>query len=122
MGWSSAGGIFDPICTAMVEGVESKAVTEEWATKTLTALIASLQDGDWDTEDESLTDFAEHPFIVAAFAAQGVEVQDWMLRSAEDDAEDDRTCGDCAEGRCHGGEPDDCGCDRHAASQEDAGE
>lgn len=30
--------------------------------------------------------------------------------------EDDGTCGDCAEGRCHGGDPDDCGCDRHAAS------
>lgn len=25
-------------------------------------------------------------------------------------------CGDCMDGKCHGGEPEDCECDRHAAS------
>lgn len=29
---------------------------------------------------------------------------------------DDGTCGDCMFGRCHGTEPDDCGCARHEAS------
>jgi hypothetical protein len=29
---------------------------------------------------------------------------------------DDGTCGDCADGKCHGGDPDDCGCARHSAS------
>ncbi|MEU8035678.1 hypothetical protein [Streptosporangium sp. NPDC049078] len=28
----------------------------------------------------------------------------------------DGTCGDCATGKCHGTEPDDCGCARHDAS------
>lgn len=80
MGWNSAGDIFDPVCTLIVKGVEGKAIAEDEATKVLTALIAKLQDGDWDTEDESLAEFAEHPFVVAAFAAQGVEVQDWMRK------------------------------------------
>jgi hypothetical protein len=31
---------------------------------------------------------------------------------------DDSLCGDCMDGKCHGGEPDDCGCARHAASVE----
>jgi hypothetical protein len=116
MGWSSAGGIFDPICTAMVEGVDAKKVDEAWATATLTKLIAHLQDGDWDTEDESLEQFVGHPFVVAAFKAQGVEV--WL----DEDEGDDGTCGDCADGRCHGGEPGQCGCARHDASQVDPDE
>lgn len=29
---------------------------------------------------------------------------------------DDGTCGDCESGRCHGGDPEECGCARHAAS------
>lgn len=39
-----------------------------------------------------------------------------------DDYADDGLCGDCLEGRCHGGEDeDDCGCARHAASVEARG-
>jgi hypothetical protein len=37
----------------------------------------------------------------------------------EDEDTDDGTCGDCADGRCHGGEPGQCGCARHDASQVD---
>ena len=32
---------------------------------------------------------------------------------------DDGTCGDCADGKCHGTDPDDCGCARHEASVDD---
>ncbi|WP_326642970.1 hypothetical protein OG884_06015 [Streptosporangium sp. NBC_01755] len=32
---------------------------------------------------------------------------------------DDGTCGDCATGKCHGTESDDCGCARHEVSQPD---
>lgn len=74
MGWSSAGDIFDPVCALIVKGVEGKAIAEAEATKVLTVLIGKLQDGDWDTEDESLALFTDHPFVVAAFEAQGVEV------------------------------------------------
>lgn len=31
---------------------------------------------------------------------------------------DDGTCGDCADGKCHGTDPDDCECARHSASVE----
>lgn len=74
MGWASAGEIFDPVCALIVKGVEGKAIAEDEATKVLKTLIAKLQDGDWDTEYESLSEFREHPFVVAAFEAQGVEL------------------------------------------------
>lgn len=32
---------------------------------------------------------------------------------------DDGLCGDCADGRCHGGNPNECGCDRHGESTKD---
>lgn len=122
MGWNSAGDIFDPVCTFVVKAVESNGIAEADATALLTMLIAKLQNGDWDVEEESLSEFVDYPFVVAAFKAQGVEVQDWMLRGTEGDVEDDGTCGDCADGRCHGGEPGQCGCARHDASQVDEDE
>lgn len=78
MGWASAGEIFDPVCSLIVKGVEGKAIAEDEATKVLKTLIAKLQDGDWDTEEESLAAFVDHSCVVAAFVAQGVEVQSWM--------------------------------------------
>lgn len=79
MGWNSAGDIFDPVCTLIVKGVERGGISEAEAITVLTSFIAKLQDGDWDVEDESLEQFVDYPFVVAAFKAQGVEVQDWML-------------------------------------------
>lgn len=63
MGWASAGGIFDPIATALIEhnaSVELKRIV-------LVKLIDVLRDGDWDTEDESLDQFRHDPAIVSAF-------------------------------------------------------
>ncbi len=79
MGWNSAGDIFDPVCTLIVEAVEAESIPVETATKVLAKLIERLQDGDWDVEDESLEQFVDYPFVVEAFKTQGVEVQDWML-------------------------------------------
>lgn len=40
----------------------------------------------------------------------------WPTRRVADD--DEGLCGDCMEGRCHGGDPECCGCARHEASVE----
>lgn len=112
MGWNSAGEIFDPVCTLIVAAVEGKAMRPDEAERVLTTLIGKLQDGDWDVEEESLSEFVAYPFVVAAFKAQGVEVQEWMLPADEDDD----SCGDCASGKCHGGDPEFCECARHSIS------
>lgn len=59
---------------------------------------------------------------LSALAYKGAaELLDAALNPPDDEdaAEDDGTCGDCADGRCHGGEPGQCGCARHDASQVD---
>ncbi len=69
MGWSSAGyQIFDPMADALVEAGASL----ELKTRVLSKLIAVLQEGDWDCEDESLEKYRDDPAIVAAFAENGV--------------------------------------------------
>ena len=77
MGWSSANEIFDPVASALIELDASDAVLR----KVLGRLIDKLQDGDWDTEDESLHEFRHHPAVVAAFADHGVH-----LPTDEDDS------------------------------------
>lgn len=72
MGWNSANQIFDPVAQALVD----HHVPDDVVTTVCTALIRELQNNDWDTEDESLEQFADHPAIVAAFAAQGVTFDD----------------------------------------------
>ncbi|MFE3202163.1 hypothetical protein [Embleya sp. NPDC059237] len=68
MGWSSAGHIFDPVARALIDaGVDGPTKR-----KVLGDLIGRLQDGDWDTEDESLEEFLDDPDVVAAFADRGV--------------------------------------------------
>jgi hypothetical protein len=52
-----------------------------------------------------------------AYPGQHVTRED-HAESAE--SADDGLCGDCMDGKCHGTDPDDCGCDRHAASVEAA--
>lgn len=68
MGWSSAGQIFDPVARALIEA----GASDDLKRKTLSALIGQLQEGDWDTEDASLDEFADDPAIVQAFRDNGV--------------------------------------------------
>lgn len=68
MGWASAGYIFDPVC----EALQKASLPPESRKEILVILIRRLQDGDWDTEDESLECFAEDPVVVEAFAECGI--------------------------------------------------
>jgi hypothetical protein len=68
MGWNSANEIFDPVIGAL-RGADVPAATLKHVAVTL---IKALQDGDWDTEDESLEEFKDDPVIVAAFAECGI--------------------------------------------------
>jgi hypothetical protein len=68
MGWASAGAIFDPVAQAMID----LNAPREMKLRVLGALIGALQDGDWDTEDESLEQFAGDPAIVEAFRQHGI--------------------------------------------------
>jgi hypothetical protein len=68
MGWSSANQIFNPVARALIDAGADNATKR----KVLGDLIAGLQEGDWDTEDESLEDFKDDPAIVAAFADNDV--------------------------------------------------
>src|SRR5687768_10547444 len=75
MGRSSGGDIFDPVCELLVKLTE--ASTGIYATDTkevLSTLIKQLQMNDWDTEDESLTNFQQYRYVVDAFAENKVYV------------------------------------------------
>ena len=72
MGWSSANSIFDPVAQALIDC----GATPEVKRKVLGNLIGGLQDGDWDTEDESLELFADDPAIVQAFADHDVHLDE----------------------------------------------
>ncbi len=71
MGWASAGYIFDPVAKALVE----LNAPDEVKTRVLGDLIGALQDGDWDTESESLSQFSDDPAIVEAFRQHDVIVK-----------------------------------------------
>jgi hypothetical protein len=71
MGWSSANSIFDPVAQALIDA----GATPEVKRKVLGDLINGLQEGDWDTEDESLERFRTDPAIVQAFADHGIEIE-----------------------------------------------
>lgn len=68
MGWNSAGEIFDPIARAMVE----LDAPDDLKIRVLGDLIGALQDGDWDTEQESLDEFADDSAIREAFRQHDV--------------------------------------------------
>ncbi|MEV0556281.1 hypothetical protein AB0I27_22865 [Streptomyces sp. NPDC050597] len=72
MGWSSANSIFNPVAKALID----TGATDDVKRKVLGDLIGGLQDGDWDTEDESLEDFLHDPAIVQAFADKNVHLTD----------------------------------------------
>lgn len=68
MGWASGGEIFDSVAAALIEA----GASDDLKGRVLGSLIEKLQDGDWDTEDESLTAFRHDPVIVAAFIKRRV--------------------------------------------------
>jgi hypothetical protein len=73
MGWSSGNEIFDPVAWALM----NNQVPEDAQTEILSVLIDRLQDGDWDTEDESLYEFRNFPAIVEAFRRNGIEAEEY---------------------------------------------
>jgi hypothetical protein len=79
MGWSSANSIFDPVARALIDA----GTDADTKRKVLGDLIAGLQDGDWDTEDESLEDFRHDPAIVQAFANNGVHLTEEQQADAD---------------------------------------
>ena len=72
MGWSGANSIFNPVARALINAGTDDTTKQ----KVLGDLINGLQEGDWDTEDESLEDFLDDPAIVAAFHDRGVHLAD----------------------------------------------
>ncbi|MFE2965539.1 hypothetical protein ACFXKC_18035 [Streptomyces sp. NPDC059340] len=72
MGWNSANQIFNPVARSLIDA----GAPDETKRKVLGDLIGGLQEGDWDTEDESLEDFLDDPAIVQAFADRDVHLSD----------------------------------------------
>ena len=68
MGWNNANYIFDPVAEAIIKN----RIDSDAAIDILTILIRNLQSEDWDTEDESLEQFAQWPAVVEAFEKCGV--------------------------------------------------
>jgi hypothetical protein len=68
MGWNSASEIFDPVC----EALQNAFLIPQTRKKILVTLITALQEGDWDTEDESLDKFQDDRVVVEAFKECGV--------------------------------------------------
>ena len=68
MGWASGGDIFDPVAQGLIDAGASDDIKRQ----VLGTLIDKLQDGDWDTEDESMREFADDPIIAAEFVKRGV--------------------------------------------------
>jgi hypothetical protein len=93
MGWASAGAIFDPVAKAMVE----LRAPDEMKIRVLGDLIGALQNGDWDTESESLGEFQDDPAIVEAFRQHDVIIH----CGAESDV------GECELERGHEGDHED---------------
>lgn len=72
MGWNSANRIFDPVARALIKA----NADDDTKRTTLRVLIKELQEGDWDTEDESLEEYLHDPVIVGAFADNNVHLSD----------------------------------------------
>ena len=63
MGWASGGRIFDRVARKLIEA----RVPDDAVTAVCVDLIEELTDGDWDTLDESIEQFEDHPAIMEAF-------------------------------------------------------
>lgn len=68
MGWGSARDIFDPVAQTMID----LGASPEKMREVLIPLIGNLVDNDWDTADESLEKFQDHPVIVECFRANEI--------------------------------------------------
>jgi hypothetical protein len=64
MGWSGASDIFNVVADAMRDSGRDDV-------ELLDRLIGELNSGDWDTQDESLEEFATYPPAVEAFRRHG---------------------------------------------------
>lgn len=76
MGWASGADIFDRVARSLINA----HVDEDTKRQVLGEPIDSLQDSDWDTEDESLERFRDDAVIVELFAQRGIHLD------PEDDA------------------------------------
>lgn len=83
MGWGSAGGYFDTVADALIEGDAS----DEIKTQVCSVLIGVFRSEDWDTHLDSLDRYADDPAIVAAFAEHNI-----FLPCGVDDPNDLYTC------------------------------
>jgi hypothetical protein len=63
MGWASAGGYFDAVADALING----GASDEVKTKVCSTLIGMFRGEDWDTHLDSLDRYADDPAIVQAF-------------------------------------------------------
>jgi hypothetical protein len=63
MGWGSAGGYFDAVADALIDG----GASDEVKTKVCSTLIGVFRGEDWDTHLDSLDRYADDPAIVQAF-------------------------------------------------------
>ena len=73
MGWGSAGyRIFDPVAQGLIDA----GASEEIKRHVLSGLIEVLQENGWDTEHDSLDNFADDPVVVAVFAEHGIELDE----------------------------------------------
>lgn len=71
MGWASAGEHFDVVADALIDC----GAPDDIKIKVCSALIKSLHSGDWDTDGESLGQYADDPAIVQAFRENGVVIE-----------------------------------------------
>lgn len=73
MGWGSAGGYFDAVADALIEGEATDAVK----TKVCSVLIGMFRGEDWDTYRDSLDRYADDPAIVEAFREHDIILTCW---------------------------------------------
>lgn len=79
MGWASAGGYFDAVADALIEGDAS----DEVKTKVCSTLIGMFRGENWDTHLDSLDRYADDPAIVQAFREHEI----YLTCQAEDSGE-----------------------------------
>jgi len=75
MGWACGSYVFDPV----VRALQARVPDADTRTALASVLIEALQHADWDTEDESVTEFRGDAAIMNAFAANGIPIDDEEL-------------------------------------------
>lgn len=83
MGWSGANDIVESVIETLCTGITRMEMNESIAKQLLVTLIKKCQEGDWDTEDETLDLFSHVPWVVDAFRECGV-----MRQSSSDGLEE----------------------------------